>query len=70
MALSGLALLRQQMRFSPHLEEFIQIGRHNAQAAKALKQGHVFAVGPVKNPFVERKNAVVAVQQSDTAESG
>ena len=61
-----LAQIGRQVRFDPDFEEFIQIGRHDAQITQTFQQGNVLAMSPVQHPFVERQNAVVAVQQRHT----
>ncbi len=50
------------MGLGPHLEKFIQIGRHDAQVTQTLQQGHIAAHGPIQHTFVEGQDAVVAVQ--------
>jgi hypothetical protein len=54
------------MGLGPNLEKFIQIGRHNAQVPKALQQWNVLAIGPVKHPLIESKNAVIAIEKHHT----
>ena len=66
-ALVVLALVRRQMRFRPHFEELIEIGRNNAQVAKSLQQRHIFASDPIENPLVESQDALVPV---DVARQG
>jgi hypothetical protein len=52
-----------QVRRRPDLEEFVEVGRNDAQVAQALDQRHFRAVGPVEHPLVEGQDAVVAVEQ-------
>ncbi len=56
------AIGRREVGRGPHLEEFIEVGRHDAQIAQAFEQGHVIARGPVQHTLVEGEDAVVAVQ--------
>ena len=51
------------MGLSPHFKKFVQIGRHDAQIAQALEQGHIRAVRPIEHPLVESQNAQIAIQQ-------
>ena len=60
----GLATLRRRdVRRGAHLEEFIQVGRDDAQVAQALKQWHIAAASPVEYTLVESQDAVVAVEK-------
>ena len=62
----GLGLLicsAGQMQRRPDFKKLIEIGRNNTQKAQALKQWDFRASGPVQNPLVEGKNAVVPVQK-------
>jgi hypothetical protein len=54
-----------EVRLGPHFKELVEVGRDNAQVAQPLQQGHRGTAGPVKHPFVEGEDAVVAVQQCD-----
>lgn len=47
----------------PHLEEFVQVGRHDAHIAQPLQQRHVWAARPVQHPLGERQDALIPVQQ-------
>ena len=64
-ALAFTGTCSAQMWLAPHLKEFIQIGRHDAQIAQALQQGDIVALRPIQNPHVELQDAVVAVEELD-----
>ena len=53
----------RDMGGAANLKPFIQVGRDNAEITQALQQRNILALCPAQHPFVERKNAVVAVQQ-------
>ena len=45
------------------LEEFVQVGRHDAQVAQPLQCRNVIAMGPFEHALVEGQDAGVAVEQ-------
>ena len=51
------------MQRRPDFKKLIEIGRNNAQKAQALQQWYFRAFGPVQNPLVKGKNALVPVQK-------
>jgi hypothetical protein len=64
-ALEVAALHGGEVGRGAHFEKLVQVGRHDAQVAQALQQGHVRTARPVEHPLVESQDAVVAVQEGD-----
>jgi hypothetical protein len=52
-----------QMQRHANFEEFIQIGRHNAQIAQPFKHRYIGALGPGEHTLIECQGAVVAINQ-------
>ena len=48
-----------------NFEKLVQVGRHDAQVTQPFQQGYVGTRGPIQHAGVERKDALVAVQQFD-----
>ena len=67
MVVFARSVRRFHVRGHAHLEEFIEVGRHDAHIAQALQQGHVLAARPIQHALVEGKDAQVSVEQSRAA---
>jgi hypothetical protein len=53
------------VRLRPDFKKLVQIRRHDAQVPQSLKQRHLIAAGPIKNPLVKGQNTVVSVDETN-----